>query len=357
MNWYKSQKFASANNIFAKLRIPIPVAKIINQKVGDKWDFIVARWFLNYSGVTSLDEDYELPHSEYASEQSLILMEGIGMMTKIVNMPLDKRVKMARQNEKFLYYYFRKYDDLWPESNFEDFKNNKLEYALDDELLPHALMEATKDFTENFDRFIASDFFRELMANQTFNKQYCKNLNYGEAMKEYLEEVKVRNMPVILELDGFRWVNAGTGLSEYVREKMKNCGRSGWGALRHINKDDNQMLILLDSSNNPHIIATWVPDYVDYEKPDEIPRKFIGGIQGVGSSVPKQKYYPQIKALFEHLKPDLAGVSYSSQGSSDGTYESNQNLRDYLGLEDDDYYNISTYPGGSVKGKEDRVFW
>lgn len=349
MNWYKT---ANPNNIFATLRIPLPVAKIITKKVGDKWDFIVARWFLNYSGVTSLAEDYDLPMSDYGGEYNLALMESIGMMTRLVNVPEEKRPQIARQNEKFLYYYFRKYGDLWPNVNFKQFAETELDKALDDELLPFALEEATEKFNDKFDHFIATDFFRELIANQTFNKQYCKNLNYGEAVKEYLDQVKVRNMPVILDLGEYRWANAGTGLSEYVRDKMKNCGKANWGALRHANPEENNMLILLDSHDNPHIMATWVPEYVDYERPDDVPKKFIGGIQGVGSSVAKQKYYPQIKALFEHLKPDVASVSRSSQGGmSNGevVYESNQNLRDYLGLEDDDHYNISPYPGSVAK--------
>ena len=348
MNWYNSTKFANANNIEAALGIPKEVAKIINKKVGDKWGFTVARWFLNYSGVTSLKEDYEFPHSDYAKEYNLLVMESIGVMNKIVNLPIETRVKIARQNENFLYYYFRKYDDLWSDLNFKQFSETQLEDALDDELLPFALEEAKKKFEETFDRFIATDFVRDLVANQSFNKQYCKNLNYGEAMKEYLEEVKVRNMPVVLQLGNFRWVNAGSGLSEYVREKMKNCGKSSWGALRHVDPSSTEMLLLLDGHNNPHIIATWVPNYVDFESPDDPEQKFLGSIEGVGSSIPKEKYYPFIKALFEHLKPDIASIKGNMQSGPDGVVLDNRNLMNELGIDGKGPYGISKYPGPAV---------
>lgn len=280
MNWYNIQKYANANNISSILKIPLEVAKIINKKVGDKWDFIVARWFLNYSGVTTLDEDYKLSYSEYSGEWTLAMMESIGVMSKIIHMPIETRVKIAKRNEKFLYYYFIKYGDLWPNSDFKTFQERDLEKAFDDELLPFALEEALEEFNKKIDMFLETDFFRELIANQSFNKQYCKNLNYGEAMKEYLEEVKVRNMPVVLDLGDYRWVNAGTGLSEYVRDKMKNCGKGSWGGLRNIDTSSNEMLLLLDLHDNPHLIITWAPNYIDYEKEDQGAKKYLGRVEG-----------------------------------------------------------------------------
>lgn len=344
MNWYKIHKFANPRNIVSTLGIPLEVAKMFTQKVGDKWDFIAARWFLNYSGVNSLNEDYGLPHSEYASEANLLLMHSIGVMSKLVNITLEDRIKLTKKDEKFSYFYWDKNDELWPNVSFKNFSEKEMQEGLEDELIQWNLADSIEKFNKKLDQFLETDFFRDLVENKTFNKQQCKNLSFGEAMKEYLEVIKVRNMPVVLNLGDYRWVNSGTGLSDYVREKMRNCGKASWGALRSIDRNSNEMLLLLDKNDNPHVIATWVPNYVDYERPDEAAKKFLGSIEGVASSVVKEEYYPYIKALFEHLKPDLAKIPYNGEYHNDKMV-SNENLINELGLQDGNYYGIQTYPG------------
>lgn len=347
MNWYRINKYANPRNISSTLGIPLEVAKIFTNKVGDKWDFLVARWFLDRAGIKNMSEDYALPHSKYNREHDALLMEGIGVMSRLVNLPIEERVNLARKSDKFLWFYYQESRDTYPESNFKEFKEQDLQDSLQDDYLNYFLEKALEDFNQRLEWFVETDFFRDLMSNKTFTKQYCKNLSYEDAIKEYIEKVKVKNMPVVLNLGEYKWVNAGSGLSEYVRTKMKNCGKASWGALRALDRDGIDMLLLLDGFNNPHLIASWVPKYVDYEKPNEAAKKFLGSIQGVGSSFVKQEYYPHVKALFEHLQPDLTRIE--NKGTiQDGKLHSNENLKEYLGVGKSDTYGISEYQKSSL---------
>ena len=135
-------------------------------------------------------------------------------------------------------------------------------------------------------------------------------MSFNEALDKWLS-TRLLDLKVELDMgDGWQWINAGNGSSEWVRKNLKNCGSSRWGNLSASLESHEKayMLVLIDEFKNPHGIATYNPEYVHYDNPKGKPKKYLGSIEGIGSSPIKQKYYPYVLKLIEYLKPDILKI-------------------------------------------------
>lgn len=335
----KSKLTSSANEVdmliktstvsgMRSLGIPTEAAKVFTEIIGPKWDYQIIKWWLQSLGYEKYPKEVDRAWSTYSKEFSIIIMNCLELLKELKQVPDEKKfevyfTKKYSQSREYIYLTQRidekeRQEAFWQSELYPP--NEKIDYYLE---------EMRETLKKEIKSFMTSDFFTELLANKSLNKNQCKNLNMTEAINLYNEEFKLKTMPVVLDLGEYRWVNAGTGLSEFVRTKMKNCGRSNWGGLRAKDRNGNQMLLLLDSHNNPHVIATWNANFVDSYDEDSGEKRYMGGIEGVGSSKVKPEYYESVKALFEQLKPNTT------------SFHDSRDLMNYLGASEGE---VKPYP-------------
>lgn len=321
------------------LGYPPEVAKIIHSKIPEKWVYIVAKWWLQSFEFEKFPEE---PPPNWLSRYS------DRWRANIISIELVKNLLQLSDEQKITAYADKKYETL-KSYIYDKFKIDESKESIwipgpyssstMDEQLSWLFREFTEDFTKELNLFLKSDFFTDLMDEKTFNKQQCKNFNYADAMNTYIETIKIKTMPVVLDLGNYRWVNAGKGFSSFVERKMKNCGRGTWGGLRALNSGDNEMLLLMDSSNNPHVIVTWNPGFIESENAE--PKRYFGQAEGIGSTQIKKEYMEYVKALFEFLNPNLTNLD-------------SRNLAQELGASSNGY---SEYPPKVYSKEEKSKLW
>ncbi len=322
------------------LGFPLEVAKLINKIIGDKWDYQVAKWLLESYGLESIPKEYTGGMSY--KDRFINLNKGIELAKKLKATAPDNRMALYKSKE------FKSLEDaIYDQFKWSDDSEGRAiwqsEIGEEEAQLDWLVNDFTGKIEKEIEYFIESDFFKDLLDNKSFNKNQCKLMNYGDAIVNYVEKVKIKNMPVVLDLGEYRWVNAGGGLSKYVREKMKNCGRSSYGGLRAVNTDENQMLLLMDKSDNPHVMLTWNPQFVDIYNEERGPRRYIGYIEGIGSSQVKPEYYKHVKDLFDYLKPDATTL-----------HNENWEFVKYLGASQG---NVADYPHIYPSEEEKSKLW
>jgi len=148
--------------------------------------------------------------------------------------------------------------------------------------LEEQLRNGLIDDTIFFTRDIVKD--REKIKKQEF-KQYSK-MSFKDASAKY-SEIKAfsESKEVMTFDDGHRWLNVGPRC-QFVGNAMKNCGSTGVMS----SDPDKTMLILVDPSNKPRIVATLSPN-----------EKRLSGVEGSASTQPKEEYYDHIVELADFL--------------------------------------------------------
>jgi hypothetical protein len=290
---------------FINLGLPQEISNIFNKTFGEKWDQIVLQWYLDYQDLKKENiKNLTSQNIRYIdSEHSIDFFKGSIVAIKLINELLEtdsKNRSMLYSEPRFkilkqiVYAFTRSYEDSDVYLIGSEHEVDRLNYIKSRIL--EKINEDTLYFTNN-------DFFKDLFSNKTFTKQYAKRLTYQEALNKYMENEKVKNSKVILDLEQYKWIDAGSLSSLFIGQKMHNCGKPSWGNLK--NKNTNTILALIDNNNEPHVICTYSPNYADYESSDETEYKVISSIEGKNSQPPKSEYYPYIKALIEFINPDF----------------------------------------------------
>jgi hypothetical protein len=322
---------------FINLGLPQEISNIFNKTFGEKWDQIVLLWYLDYQNIKKENiKNLTSQNIHYIdSEYSIDFFKGSIVAIKLINelLATDSKNKTILYSEprfktlKHMVYVFTK--------SYED--SDIYLVGSEDEVdrLNYIKSKILEKINEDILYFTNNDFFKDLFSNKIFTKQYAKRLTYQEALNKYMENEKVKNSEVILELDGYRWIDAGSLPSIFIAKKMNNCGKASWGNLR--NKNKNTIFILIDNNNEPHVMCSYSPNYIDYELTDKTEYKVISSIEGKNSQPPKDDYYPYIKALVDFIKPDFiyqpskTTIIYNSDDDSRITLSSD-NLIKFLNL-------------------------
>lgn len=315
-------------------------AKTINKIVGDKWDFVISKWIfetVNSRNASSV-QDYVPGPSSLNSLDIVAHLKAVDGCRQLMNKTEEQRFKifetrMANKNILNLYNMCEKEKEFESFLKQEELSQRDLAYLrLDSSPTPDENLRMKKEelqlkVEELIKKFISNEFVSDVISGSWLPPAAAKELSYIEAQDRWAND-KTPQLPVILEVEGgWKWIDAGSGKSDWVRKKLKNCGSSGWGNLRATSESQKlaRMLILIDSDFEPHAIATWNPEYM--VSPDGEKKSFLGSIEGVGSSALKDEYYPYVTQLINHLNPDQVYIPGRMEYHESGRLVSNDNLK------------------------------
>ena len=82
------------------LGLPVDVAFIINSKVGDKWDFVVAKWMLELEGIKTKEEYESFIQSSFGTIRLPGVAKALLYCKKLYLKPIEERNK-EEQNTYF----------------------------------------------------------------------------------------------------------------------------------------------------------------------------------------------------------------------------------------------------------------
>ena len=315
-------------------------AKTINKIVGDKWDFVISKWIfetVNFRGASSV-RDYVPAFSSLNSLDIVAHLKAIDGCKQLMNKTEEQRFKifenrMANKNILNLYGMCKKEEEMESFLRAKELSRRDLAYlGLDSSPTPDENLMMKKEelqvkVEELIQKFISDEFVSDVISNSWLPPAAAKEFSYRRAEEKWSDD-KTPRLPVILEVDGgWKWIDAGNGKSDWVRTKLKNCGSSDWGNLRATSESQKlaRMLILMDGDSEPHAIATWNPEYM--VAPDGEKKSFLGSIQGVGSSVLKDEYYPYVIRLVDYLNPDQVYIPGRMEYHESGRLVDNKNLK------------------------------
>jgi hypothetical protein len=314
-------------------------SRLINSLVGDRWDFVVAKWILSeaiYNGET-----YQTMSPRFSSFKDDIAqsLKALMIITKLESMPSDGR------KAYYDYDIQCRFLDGWLDANKlpdsamfdgEDLSEDTLVWLRRDsnrtaeEVIDSYKTAIVNSVTQSVQKFIASDFMIDTLSDKWISPSQAKKLSRSEALERW-SEWKGPKFDTILRMeDGWRWVDAGTNHSEWVRTNLKNCGTASWGGLRAKDTSKNMMFILMDDNNKPHGLTTYNASYVDIWAPDEPPKRYIGYPEGLASEPLKSKYYPYFLKLVDFLNPDEINLPHAGVYNSSGKVADNEDLRKLL---------------------------
>lgn len=313
-------------------------ARIINEVIGDKWGYVIAKWIFdseNFRNLSSVKDYVGLMWG--GNERSILsnLKAASGCGELIGKSEKEKEDMVARRESNNIKTLERMYSDDHFEQMIKPREWSKEDLAIfrmeSSPTSDQRLIAAKQNFEERskelINSFVREAFFEDLFQNKWISPAKAKKLTYKEAVDAWIADKTRAGFPLVLEMEeGWKWVDAGGGRSDWVRKKMENCGNCGWENLSAIpsSKAAAKMLLLIDSSSEPHIIVTWNPEYREDEVSE--PKKILSGIEGKNHSVIREAYYPYIMRLINHLKPDKVFLSRRSQTTSDGEFLSNEGL-------------------------------
>lgn len=322
------------------LGIPEESARIINGIVGDKWDYVVGKWMIE-TGLLGGDDIRET-HPSYSTGvkyNTVWKWKALDGCRILLSTALEDRLNLiARRSNNsvtalsaWLKGDDRSIDDSYKKKELTEY--DRLYYGRSfapdpDEFIMDWQRNLREEIVVGIKRFVESEFVREVLSGKWLPPGALKDIPYEEAIRSWMEN-RAKDYPIVLELDdGWKWVDAGGGKSDWICRKLKNCGNVSWGNLRATEESGKfaKMLILLDGRGEPHGLATWNPEYVDYQDREGRKHKFLGGIQGVGSQPLKDEYYGYVLALVNYLNPDEIDIHPESVRYESGKVVDNQNL-------------------------------
>lgn len=317
-------------------------AKTINKIVGDKWDFVISKWIfetVNFRNASSV-QDYIPGFSSLNSLDIVANLKAVDGCRQLMDKTEEQRFKIIenRMANKNILNLYKMCEEREVKSFLiqEELSQRDLSYlGLDSSPTPDENLRMKKEelqlkAEELIREFVSDEFVSDVISNRWLPPTAAKGLSYIEAQDRWAND-KTPQFPVILEAnEGWKWIDAGSGKSDWVRTKLKNCGSSGWGNLRATSESQKlaRMLILIDGDSEPHAIATWNPEYM--VSPDGEKKSFLGSIQGVGSSVLKDEYYPYVTQLINHLNPDQVYIPGRMEYHESGRLVSNDNLKSLI---------------------------
>lgn len=315
-----------------------PAAKIINEIVGDKWDYIIAKWIFethNYLQVPSV-QDYYPGFSRGGNDDILGNLKAADGCRELMGKTEEHRLFLFKEkvNNKNILNLYQMIPD---EKSMNDLLKHR-EWSAEDLAFFRKDSSPTVDEKlslrkEGFEtraralinEFISNDFLSDVIANGWKPPAIVKKMSYSDALTKWTNE-RTTEFPTFLELeDGWRWVDVGGGKSEWVRTKFRNCGSSSWGNLSATpeSKKLARMLVLLDPDFEPKVIATW--NSALKETDDSGSYKYLSAIEGVASSPVREEHYGYVLKLIDFLQPDLIQIP-GKVGEYAGKEINNQNL-------------------------------
>lgn len=316
---------------FESLGFGGPGSKILNGVVGDRWGFVVGKWIVESIGIT----DGDLPSWIKIDSSPLHLSRVLNSLEELESLNESNRqmkVEDASQDSKLLRRYL---------SRENDYEVSGLWGPASDRFIRGLKTEVQEKISSSIKNFLNTQFMQDVIQDKWRTPSQAKKMEYSQALEAWSEK-KHKDFPIILEMEGgWKWVDAGGGHSEWVKKNLKNCGTCSWGALG-ADKElsaESTMYILVDEDFKPHGIATWNPSYVNWndvrwdESGRKIPvkgKKYLGGIEGVGSRAIKSEYYKYITELVSKLNPDIINISNRSEILEDGRVLDNDNLKKLL---------------------------
>jgi len=322
------------------LGIPEESARLINELAGDKWDYVVGKWMLesNLWGGQDIRKTHPTPSSgvRYNLAWRMKALDGCRVLLQT---DLESRSGLigGRSNNSVsaLSSWLREQDisieGAYKKRELSEWDRIylRMERAPEpDEIIRGWEGEIRPLVISGVKDFLSSEFISAVVSGKWLPPKVLRGMGYEEAMAAWVEN-RSDEYPTVLDLeDGWRWADAGGGKSDWVCRKLKNCGNSSWGNFRATkeSKEFGRMLILIDDRGEPHGIATWNPEYVDYEDREERKRRYLGGVQGVGSQPIKDEYYGHVLALIDFLNPEVVNIDRSSVRHESGREIDNQNL-------------------------------
>lgn len=181
-------------------------------------------------------------------------------------------------------------------------KENDFDAKSEDTYDPHMDSKAWKDYLYeqlDTDLVFRGSLLAAFKKGQITDLSPFKKLSYYAAIEKFnTKKIFEDSEPVITLQDGSKWINAGPRC-ELIGDIMKNCGSAGVMST----DPDKTIMTLFDKNNNGHLIATYSPN-----------EKRISGVQGKGSSKPKDEYYHYLPPLLKQL-----GANFD-YGKSDSKY-------------------------------------
>lgn len=322
------------------LGIPEESARLINELAGDKWDYVVGKWMLesNLWGGQDIRKTHPPPSSgvRYNLVWKMKALDGCRVLLQT---DLESRSGLigGRSNNSVsaLSTWLRE-QDIGIEGAYkrrELSEWDKIYLRMERAPEPDEIMRAWADeirplVISGIKDFLSSEFISAVVSGGWLSPKVLRGMGYEEAMAAWVENRSDEYPTVLGFKNGWRWCDAGGGRSDWVCRKLKNCGNSSWGNLRATKEsgESARMLILIGERGEPHGIVTWNPEYVDYEDREGKKRRYLGGVQGVGSQPIKDEYYSYVLALVDYLKPDVIKIERSSVRHESGKEVDNQNL-------------------------------
>lgn len=331
-------KFANLKAL-ETLGIPFDTRFIINSKVGDKWDIVVAKWILELAGINSKQEYEAFVQPYFGSSNICGLSKALHFCKKLYLKREEDRNKKEDNT------YFKCFDNCLAKEKEYFYKYEEANEMIEDSTIEYWESLLKEKIDRELSLFLSSSFVQEVITSKWKPIKAVKNTSYKDAFKEWMENKQHETFLKVS--DGWKWIDAGGGHSDWVAEKLKNCGTTTWGNLRALDGSGQyaKMLVLMDPKEKPHAIVTYNPKYIDDYKeirnedgewirvPQE--KVYLGHPEGVGSSILKEEYIHYFKELYDYIKPDKVYISNKSESRYDepsDTYKtfSNDKLKELV---------------------------
>jgi len=250
------------------LGFPPIIAKLFYDKLGEK-SYTIARWFKEYHTYTeSAAKDpkwwYHITHSFRRSDPDIA--EYVKAYTACDNLNKEQFIKILNHLDI----------DIDPDKVTDEYMTEeKYQY----------LYEIKELIWQNV--FFKNTLIRDILRGHVTDVNQYKDLSFKDATEKYnRKKIFQDKEPALTFADGYRWIDAGDKC-ELVAGLMKNCGSTGVMGT----DSDRTMYVLFDKHDKGHIIITYSPNQHKLSEP-----------QGVAVTKPKEKYFPYIFSLADHLK-------------------------------------------------------
>lgn len=324
------------------LGIKHSAAKLFIDLVGEKWAFVIAKYYIEYNlGQSSSFEEY---YSFYGSkDDKIIQIKALNACDSLLSKPTERRQEFCKKDNNckglkawLMDNHLPDIKFTWEERKVDEWtvKYMRLEspFINPDDYILSLMQNLREDISKSIEYFIKDDFIKDLISGKYANARKAKSMTMKELKEEWMRQ-KPSQMPIVMKFDdNWAWIDAGGDKSSWVAKNLDNCGSVSWGNLKATSESGAKarMLILVDELMSPHAIVTWNPEYVEYDYPELPPRKYLGHIEGVGSQILDDKYHQYFLKLVDYLKPDQVFISNKSTYSADGKLKSSEDLKKKL---------------------------
>lgn len=261
------QVLLEAKQSIINLGIPQIIAAILQEKYG-KMAYTIARWY----------KELQFSYSQKDKDWWRTMIHGFNKPTIV------QIADLYEASERYLdgTTSFEEYNKIRDKLDFEKIKPDQKPNL---ESLKRYIVE--QFFSENF---FSSNLIQDISKGKLKSIQPYAKLNFVDALEKYEEKKFFQDKePVKTYSNGWKWVDAGAKCA-LVGKQMKNCGSTGvMGTDR-----DRTLMVLVDPSNNPHVISTYSPN-----------DNKLSNVEGQASTGVKDEYVDYVIDLASILNAEL----------------------------------------------------